>query len=172
MAWLDSNISRSITSWENLLNKFYNKFFLMSKVNECRKEIISFTQEEDEKFSESWEIFQDMLIKCSPHGYEKWRLVQFFYQGLTQSNRSMIESMNGGAFLSLTGEEAYMTLDQLSDNFQQWDFSSYQDKSACIQKKGGVYEVKEDVELKMKIDALIKKVDALVVSKSINAANT
>jgi hypothetical protein len=40
-----------------------------------------------------------MLIKCPPHGYVKWRLVQFFYEGLTQSNRSMIESMNGGAFL-------------------------------------------------------------------------
>jgi hypothetical protein len=123
-AWLDSNMPGSITSWENLLNKFYNKFFPMSKVNECRKEISSFTQEEDEKFSESWERFQDMLIKCPPHGYEKWRLVQFFYQGLTQYNRSMIESMNGGAFLSLTGEEAYRTLDQLSDNSQQWDFSS------------------------------------------------
>jgi hypothetical protein len=73
-----------------------------------------------------------MLIKCPPHGYEKWRLVQFFYQGLTQSNRSMIESMNGGTFLSLTGEEAYRTLDQLSDNFQQWDFSSCRDKVARI----------------------------------------
>jgi len=31
--------------------------------------------------------------------------------------------------------------------------------------------VKEDIELKMKIDALTKKVDALVVSKSISAAN-
>jgi hypothetical protein len=51
-----------------------------------------------------------MLIKCPPHGYEKWRLVQFFYQGFTQSNRSMIESMNGGAFLSLTGEEAYISM--------------------------------------------------------------
>jgi hypothetical protein len=81
--WLDSNMSGSITSWENLLNKFYNKFFPMSKVNECRKEISSFTQEEDEKFSESWERFQEMLIKCPPHGYEKWRLVPFFYQGLT-----------------------------------------------------------------------------------------
>jgi hypothetical protein len=109
-AWLDSNMPGSITSWENLLNKFYNKFFPMSKVNECRKEISSFTQEEDEKFSESWERFQDMLIKCPPHGYEKWRLVQFFYQGLNQSNRSMIESMNGGAFLSLMGEEAYRIL--------------------------------------------------------------
>jgi hypothetical protein len=31
--------------------------------------------------------------------------------------------------------------------------------------------VKEDVELKMKIDAFTKKVEALVVSKSISAAN-
>jgi len=75
--------------------------------------------------------------------------------------------MNRGAFLSLTGEEAYRTLDQLSDNSQQWDFSSCRDKSAHIQKKGGIYEVKEDIELKMKIDALIKKVDALVIGKSI-----
>ena len=41
-AWLDSNTPRSITSWESLLNKFYNKFFPMSKVNEYRKEISSF----------------------------------------------------------------------------------------------------------------------------------
>jgi hypothetical protein len=72
------------------------KFFPMSRVNEYRKEISSLTQEEDEKFSESWERFKDLLIKCPPHGYEKWRLVQFFYQGLSQPSRSMIESMNGG----------------------------------------------------------------------------
>jgi hypothetical protein len=65
-----------------------------------------------------------MFIECPPHGYEKWRLVQFFYQGLTQSNRSMIESMNRDAFLSLTGKEAYRTLDHLSDNSQQWDFQA------------------------------------------------
>jgi hypothetical protein len=78
-AWLDSNTPGSITSWESLLSKFYNKFFPMSVVNECRKEISSFTQEVDEKFSKSWECFKDLLIKCPPHGYEKWRLVQFFY---------------------------------------------------------------------------------------------
>jgi hypothetical protein len=55
----------------------------MSKVNECRKAISSFTQEEDQKFSECWERFKELLIRCPSHGYEKWRLVQFFYQGLT-----------------------------------------------------------------------------------------
>jgi hypothetical protein len=104
-------------------------------VNEYRKEISSFTQGEDEKFSKSWERFQEMLIMCPPHGYEKWRLVQFFYQGLTQSNHSMIKSMNGGTFLSLAGEEAYRTLDQLSDNSQQWNFSSCHHKAARSKRK-------------------------------------
>jgi hypothetical protein len=36
-------------------------------------------------------------------------------------------------------------------------------KSAHILKKVGIYEVKEDIELKMKIDALTKKVDALAI---------
>jgi hypothetical protein len=42
-ALLDSNKSGSITSWESLLSKFYNKFFPMSRVNESRKAINSFT---------------------------------------------------------------------------------------------------------------------------------
>ena len=88
----------------------------MSRVNETRKEISSFTQEEEEKFSECWEHFKDLLIGCPPHGYEKWRLVQFFYQGLAQPNRSMIESMNRGEFLSLTGNLAYKALDKLANN--------------------------------------------------------
>jgi hypothetical protein len=171
-AWLDSNTPGSITSWESLLSKFYNKFFPMSRVNEYKKEISSFTQEEDEKFSESWERFKDLLIKCPPHGYEKWRLVQFFYQGLSQPNRSMIESMNGGGFLSLTGDLAYKALDKLSDSSQVWDFTSYRDKSARIPKKGGIYELKGETEMNMKIDALTKRLDALVVGPSINAAST
>jgi hypothetical protein len=49
--WLDSNTPGSITSWEEFLKQFYNKFFPMSRVNEVRKEISYFTQDEDEKFS-------------------------------------------------------------------------------------------------------------------------
>jgi hypothetical protein len=112
------------------------------------------------------------LIKCPPHGYEKWRLIQFFYQGLSQPNRSMIESMNGGAFLSLMGDLAYNALDKLSDSSQVWDFTSCRDKSDYVPKKGGIYELKGETEMNMKIDALTKRFDALSVGPSINAANT
>ena len=171
-AWLDSNTPKSITSWENVLTKFYSKFFPMSAVNECQKEISSFTQEEDEKFSETWEQFKDLLIKCPPHGYEKWRLMQFFYQELSQPNRSMIESMNNGAFLSLMGDRAYKALDKIADNSQQWNFSSCRDKSAQITKKGGIYELNKEAKLNFKINALTKRLDTLNVSWPINAANT
>jgi hypothetical protein len=69
--WLDFLASGSITSWEELLKQFYHRFFLMSRVNEARKEISSFTKDEDEKFTECWTRFKDMLMKCPPHGYEK-----------------------------------------------------------------------------------------------------
>jgi hypothetical protein len=138
MEWLDSNTPGSIKSYEELLKQFYNKFFPMSRVNEARKVISSFTQDEDEKFFECWARFKDLLIKCPPHGYEQWRLVQFFYQGLSQLNRSMIESMNGGAFLKLTGDLAYKALDKLANNSQQWDFKSCHDKLARIPMKGGI----------------------------------
>ena len=172
MEWLDSNAPGSITSQEELLEQLYSKFFPMSRVNEARKEISSFTQDEDEKFSKSWGPFKDLLIKCPPHGYEKWRLVQFFYQGLSQPNRSMIESMNGGAFLNLTRDLAYKALDKLANNSQQWDFTSCRDKSARNPKRRGILELKGESELTQKMDAIVKRLDALRIGKPINAANT
>jgi hypothetical protein len=170
--WLDSLAPGSITSWEELLKQFYNKFFPMSRVNEARKGISSFTQDEDEKFSECWARFKDLLMKCPPHGYEKWRLVQFFYQGLSQPNRSMIELMNGGAFLNLTGDLAYRALEKIADNSQHWDFTSCRDKSARTPKKWGILESKGETELAQRMDAIVQRLDALSVGKSINAANT
>jgi hypothetical protein len=68
-------------------------------------------------------------------------------------------------------DEAYKALYKLSDNSQQWDFSSYRDKSIHAPKKGGIYEIKEDSDLRIKIDAHTKKVDTLTVGQSINATN-
>jgi hypothetical protein len=170
--WLDSLAPGSITSWEELLKQFYHRFFPMSRVNDARKEISSFTQDEDEKFTECWTRFKDMLMKCPPHGYEKWRLVQFFCQGLSQPNRSMIELMNGGAFLNLTGDLAYKALEKIAANSQDWDFTSCRDKSARKDKKGGILELKGEQELTQRMDAIMKRLDALSVGKPVNAVNT
>ena len=87
-----------------------------------RGEIADFYQDEQEKFYESWERFKDLNLKCPHHGFETWRLIQYFYNGLNQTNHNMIESMNGGGFLSLVDDEAYKFLENLSKSSQQLRF--------------------------------------------------
>jgi hypothetical protein len=84
----------------------------------------------------------------------------------------MIELMNGGAFLNLTGDLAYKALEKIADNSQHWDFTSCRDKSARNPKKGGIIELKGDTELSQRMDAIVRRLDALSVGKPVNAANT
>ena len=99
-AWLNSLAPSSITSWDQLNYKFLSKFFPMSKTNALRREIADFTQKDDEQFYVCWERFKDLFLRCPHHGFEPWRLVQYFYNGLTVPSRQMIESMYGRKFSS------------------------------------------------------------------------
>jgi hypothetical protein len=84
----------------------------------------------------------------------------------------MIESMNGGAFLNLMGDLAYKALDKLADNSQQWNFTSCRDKYVRNPKRGCILELKGEIELAQRMDAIVKRLDALSVGKPVNAANT
>src|SRR3954468_7065387 len=114
-------------------------------------------------FSECWERFKDLLLKCPHHGFEVWRLVQYFYNGLVQADRSMIESMKGGRFVSLNQLEAHEFLENLSESSQQWDHSQ-RDRNT---RRAGLHEISADMSINMKLDALTRKVEALTMSKAI-----
>lgn len=166
-AWLNSLPAGSISTWDELSNKFLTKFFPMSKTNALRREISDFYQRESEQFYECWERFNDLLLKCPHHGFEKWRLIQCFYNGLTMSNRHMVESMNGGRFLNLHEGAAWDFFNSLSDNSQQWDFSNQREKLSQVSRKG-LYEVKDDFDVKTTLAMLSRKVDALSLNQSMN----
>ena len=160
-AWLNSLPSGVITSWDILTQKFLSKFFPMSRTNSLRKDITDFYQRDSEMFFEGWERFKDLLLKCPHHGFEKWRLVQHFYNGLTQIDRSMIESMKGGRFLNLNATEAYEFLENLSESSQQWDYTQ-RDRNT---KKAGMHEISADTNINIKLDALTRKIEALALTK-------
>src|SRR5436853_4269469 len=145
------------------MQKFLLKFFPMSRTNALRKDITDFVQRENEMFSECWERFKDLLLKCPHHGFETWRLVQYFYNGLTQADRSMIESMKGGRFLNLKELEAYEFLENLSESSQQWDYSQ-RDRNT---RRAGLHEISTDMSINLKLDSLTKKIEALALAKAI-----
>jgi hypothetical protein len=171
-AWLYNLRPESITSWEMMQSKFYHKFFPIAKINDYRIKITNFRQKEGERFTDSWERFKELTMKCPPHGYENEKIVTYFYRGLTPSERNSLDTMNGKDFLSLTGDEAYKALDEMAERAQQWDFPNCWDRQDPVPKTRGMYEVKENAELREEVKELKRKFAALILNKPVNAAET
>jgi hypothetical protein len=171
-AWLHNMRPKSITYWEMMHNKFYHKFFPIAKINNCRLKITNFKQKEGERFTDSWEKFKELTMKCPPHGFEKETIVQYFYRGLTPSERNSLENMNGREFLNLTGDEAYRMLDEMAERVHQCDFQNNWDRQDLTPKTRILYEVKDDAELREDVKALKRQFETLVLNKPVNVVNT
>ncbi|KAI5663351.1 hypothetical protein M9H77_22676 [Catharanthus roseus] len=73
----------------------------------------------------------------------------------------MVDSSCGGTFLHKTADEAWDLFENLSDNSQQHATSSGVGTSRQIGNRG-MYEVSQNVDLSLKVDALSKKFDQLL----------
>jgi hypothetical protein len=74
--------------------QFLKKFFLSHRTNSFKRQITTFTQKPGETFYQCWDRYTDLLNTCPYHGFEIWRLVSHFYEGLTPKDRQMVELMS------------------------------------------------------------------------------
>ena len=65
--WLKALDTVQIITWEGMQREFLKKYFLIGKINQFRKAIISFSQIEGKQFYETWERMKDLLRKCPHH---------------------------------------------------------------------------------------------------------
>nr|GEU74261.1 reverse transcriptase domain-containing protein [Tanacetum cinerariifolium] len=97
--WLDKEPPRSILTWEDLVSKFINQFFPLSKTTYLRNEIINFLQKPNETFNEAWERFKDLLRQCPHHGFSELHQLDTFYNALNPNDQEALDSAAGGNFL-------------------------------------------------------------------------
>ncbi|GJZ09481.1 reverse transcriptase domain-containing protein [Tanacetum coccineum] len=109
--WLENEPPNSITSWDDLVSKFLNRFFPHSKTRELRKEITNFQQVFGETFTEAWERFKDLLRKCPHHGFSLLHQIDFFYNGLSQSDQDSLNTAAGGNLMMRNIQEALTTIE-------------------------------------------------------------
>ena len=175
-AWLNSLAPNSITTWDGLSKKFMAKFYPMAKTEKMKDAIRNFRGRPDEEFSQTWERFHDLLVKCPHHGLDKAQLVHFFYRGLTTAQRTLIESMHKGKFMNQTPNQAYDFLVELAENSQNWSSNGggYERKEIGSRKQR-LYEMKTDPDLKNVMASLVngvnnlsKKFDAFTVMANRN----
>ena len=118
--WLTSQPPDSITSWNDLVQKFPTKFFPPSKIAQFVQEINTFGQLEGENLAKSWYIFHKLLRKCPHHRPTRWMQVHTFYNGLRNATRTVIDASDGGALMKKTTDQAYEILEDSATNTNQW----------------------------------------------------
>ena len=110
-----------------------------------------------------------MLNICPHHGFETWRLVTYFYEGLTLQSRQVLEMMCNGEFKDKNPEDALDYLDQLAENAQHWDtVGTFEltNKPQLSPSSGGIYNLREFHDLQAKFASLVRKVEILENKKS------
>ena len=80
--WLYTLKPKSIGNSGEMTQEFYKKFFPPHKVQQVKRKISSFVQENDETLFMAWERFKDTYNFCLTYGYDTWRLISCFYEGL------------------------------------------------------------------------------------------
>ena len=96
------------------------KIFPPLKIAQLVQEINTFKQFEGEKLVEAWERFHELLRRCPYHKLTKWMQVHTFYNGLSDSTRTIIVASTGGALMKKTTDQAYEILKDTTNNTNQW----------------------------------------------------
>ncbi|XP_038974777.1 uncharacterized protein LOC120106013 [Phoenix dactylifera] len=145
---------------------FFNKYFPHHKTSGLKRQISTFAQKDSETLYQVWERFKDLLNLCPHHGYESWRLVSYFYEGLTPRERQFVEMMCNGEFLQKDPDEAIEYLNDLAEKAHTWTGPSATDSTSrsrptATPSSGGIYHLREEDNLKARIEILTRELEAL-----------
>nr|GEV29637.1 reverse transcriptase domain-containing protein [Tanacetum cinerariifolium] len=112
--WLEKEPPRSILTWDDLVTKFINQFFLPSKTTNHRNEITKFQQRFVESFYAAWDRFNDLLRACPHHGFSELHQLDIFYNALNVNDQDSLNSAAGGNFLDKMPRECLKIIESKS----------------------------------------------------------
>nr|GEX93826.1 hypothetical protein [Tanacetum cinerariifolium] len=112
--WLEKEPPRSITTWDDLVSKFINEFFLPSRTTNFRNEILNFHQKFDESFHEAWKRYKDLLRACPHHGFTELHQLDTFYNALNPADQDSLNAAAGGNLLEKSPQDALTIIENKS----------------------------------------------------------
>ncbi|KAK8506989.1 hypothetical protein V6N12_041666 [Hibiscus sabdariffa] len=102
--WLSGVPSGSMQSWADLCRSFLMRYNPPNMHTQLRNDIASFRQADDESMYECWDRYKGLLRKCNNHGFEDWKQVVMFYNGVNAPTRMMLDASAYGTLLDKSPE--------------------------------------------------------------------
>ena len=144
--------------------EFLKKFFSTHRTNSLKRQISTFSANENEKFYACWERYKDSLNACPHHGFDTLLLVNYFYDGIFLAMKQLLETMCGGDFLSKHLEEALDFLGYVAEASKRWDEPNPREIERMrlqLSIRGGMYSLPEDMDIKAKVSNLARSLEEL-----------
>jgi hypothetical protein len=83
-------------NWNKLKKKFCEKFFPISKVQHLKRQVITFTQGEEEGIDQAWNRFNELIEQGSRLGFSGDILLHIVFFSLTPSCMQHVQMCAGG----------------------------------------------------------------------------
>ncbi|XP_017416224.1 uncharacterized protein LOC108327050 isoform X3 [Vigna angularis] len=93
-------------NWQEMQQRFLNKFFPAIKVASIRRAITVIAQFQEEGLDEYWKRFNMLYLSCPNHQISEALLLVYFYEGLLFEERMFVDVAAGGSLLDRTPTEA------------------------------------------------------------------
>ena len=106
------------------------------------------------------------MLRSRPHHVvSKWQLVQSFYDGLTESSRSMVDASCGGTIMLKSEDEAWAMFENLSNNSLQQVSNRWRAPAPKAPKTESLLEVGHSSNMATQVvNAITKKLDQLMTT--------
>ena len=98
-----------------------HNWFLSYQTSALKKAILNFKALENENFFACWERYMEIVGVCPHHGFEKWMLVPYFYEGMSTQIKQLLETMCGRDFMNKSLNDAFQYLDYVVDVSKSWE---------------------------------------------------
>jgi hypothetical protein len=139
--WYNSLAPKSIISKESCLRSFFHKYLPDSRIHAMKIEISKISQNKGESIPQARGRFNTIKKRCPAHGFEQHELLDAFYNGLTESSRTYLDSIAGNIFRERTIDEANGLLDEMVRNYHDWNMEEENEK---IQIMRGVHNLSNE----------------------------
>ncbi|CAH9146939.1 unnamed protein product [Cuscuta epithymum] len=118
--WLFYLPSGSINTWAQMKKCFLDRYYPASISSSLKKQISNIEQKDDESLYEFWERFKKLCASCPYHGYSEQDLILYFYDGLVDDDRRMVNAACGGGIVNKTPSQAINLISELAENSRQF----------------------------------------------------
>ncbi|GKA37009.1 hypothetical protein Tco_0723574 [Tanacetum coccineum] len=93
-------------------------------------------QPKRETFTKAWERFNDLLRECPHHGFSLLHQINFFYSGLSQSDKDFLNTAAGGNLMTKNTQEALIIIERKA---KVWTY-----RNKYVQEEQGVQKEQEE----------------------------